>query len=63
MRFARLREEDGSCQVSICDLCGGELYRGERYYRINGEVICRDCLAAYARQFFAPFACGEEDTW
>mgnify|MGYP003593150123 CR=1 FL=1 len=43
-----------------CDLCGGEIYRGRRYYRINGQTVCPDCLADYARAVFAGFACGEE---
>ena len=43
--------------VAECDLCGGELYRGETAYR-----ICPDCLADYARQVFSPytFAVGRE---
>ena len=43
-----------------CDLCGGEIYRGRRYYCINGQTVCPDCLADYARAVFAGFACGEE---
>ena len=33
-----------------CDLCGGELRRGERYYRISGENVCRGCLAYDGRK-------------
>lgn len=38
-----------------CSLCGGEIYRGEDYYAVNGRAICRDCLADYAAQVLAPF--------
>ena len=34
---------------------GGEIYRGEDYYAVNGRAICRDCLADYAAQVLAPF--------
>ena len=26
-----------------CALCDGEIYRGEEYYHINGQAVCRDC--------------------
>ena len=58
MRFPRIYEEDGCCTAAECDLCGGEIYRGRRYYRINGQTVCPDCLADYARAVFAGFACG-----
>ena len=38
-----------------CDLCGGELRRGERYYRISGENVCRGCLADFAAQILAAY--------
>lgn len=38
-----------------CSLCGGEIYRSEDYYAVNGRAICRDCLADYAAQVLAPF--------
>ena len=60
MRFPRIYEEDGGRTAAECDLCGGEIYRGRRYYRINGQTVCPDCLADYARAVFAGFACGEE---
>ena len=29
-----------------CDICGGEVYAGERYYRIDkyGLKLCTDCV-------------------
>lgn len=38
-----------------CDMCGFEIYRGEEFYRIDGEYICEDCLREFAVRFFAPF--------
>ena len=43
-----------------CALCGGEIYRGEAYYYINGQTVCWDCLADYAAQALAPFLVKEE---
>ena len=44
-----------------CDNCGFEIYDGEPYYRINGEIICRDCLEEYAARLLAPFRIGGEE--
>lgn len=62
MRFPIVCAEDGSAVLGECALCGGELYRGQICYDINGERICQDCLADYARQAFGGFAVrlGEE---
>ena len=60
MRFPRIYEEDGCCTAAVCDLCGGEIYQGQSYYRINGRTVCRDCLADYAGSYVADCLCGEE---
>lgn len=62
MRFCTVEEEDGSAIAALCHLCGGEIYRGEECWHINGETVCPACLEDYARQVFAPFCCrgGEE---
>lgn len=60
MRFPLLYEEDGSTVRTICDLCGGEIYWGEAFYCVNGETICEDCVAGYARGLLAPFREGGE---
>lgn len=41
--------------VAACGLCGGEIYRGEAYYYLNGQAICRDCLTDFAALAFAPY--------
>ena len=46
--------------VARCDTCGFELYRGEPYYCVNGEVICEDCLGEFAARLLAPFRIGGE---
>lgn len=61
MRRYGTAEEDGSREAAECDLCGGTIYQGQSYYRVNGEVICEDCLGDYARRMLAPWRCGEED--
>lgn len=45
-----------------CHLCDGEIRQGERYYRVNGENICRRCLADFAAQILAAYeVTGGED--
>ena len=55
------KKADAAC--GQCDLCGDELWRGERYYRVGGENVCRGCLAAYAAQILAVYEVigGEEN--
>lgn len=36
-----------------CCLCGGELFVGQCCYRIDGALICEDCLSYYARACFS----------
>ena len=38
-----------------CQCCDGEIYQGENYYFINGDIFCEDCLEDYARRYFTPF--------
>ena len=37
-----------------CALCRGELYPGDPYFELDGSTVCEDCLARYARRYFAP---------
>ena len=39
---------EGVC--ACCDQCGGEIYCGEEYYRINGENVCEDCFVDWRNQ-------------
>ena len=36
------------CEVCRCSRCGGEIYRGENYYCVDGFSICEDCLRPFA---------------
>jgi len=64
MRFPKNTEADGSWIAGECQLCGGEIGGGEECYCVNGQVFCTDCLADFARAYFAPFLQrGGEDTW
>ena len=29
---------------TTCDWCGGEIYHGEEYYEIHGEILCCACV-------------------
>lgn len=33
-----------------CSQCGGEIFPGESYYDVCGEIICRECLEYFARR-------------
>lgn len=63
----RLRKKNGGqtgdAVCGTCDLCGGELRYGQRYYRISGENVCRECLGDFAAQILAAYQVigGEED--
>jgi len=65
LRIIIRRQEDPQRQapLHICSLCGGELYRGDLCRLFGGQVICEDCLEAFARAEFAAFEhiCGEEE--
>ena len=36
-----------------CALCTEELYPGDPYFELDGRAVCEDCLARYARSYFA----------
>ncbi|PWL91423.1 MAG: hypothetical protein DBY10_03350 [Clostridiales bacterium] len=38
--------------VCHCALCGGELYRDDLLYLIDEQVLCPDCLGAFAAEYF-----------
>ena len=46
---------------ACCDQCGGEIYLGETYHRINGENVCDDCFERFAQQLLRPFLVGGEN--
>ena len=45
-----------------CDLCGGDIYKGETFWRFHGRTVCRDCFTSFAREILTPYECssGEE---
>lgn len=58
-----IREEDGGEVTGVCSVCGGDIYRGEEYYRINGRSICPECLEDFARDYFRSFVCRGGERW
>ena len=40
-------------EETVCALCEGELYPGDRYFALDGQKICEACLERYARRYFA----------
>ncbi len=52
----QIRQEKISNLPGICSApcAGGELYPGDPYFELDGRAVCEDCLARYARQYFAP---------
>ena len=61
MRFCTVKEADGTAERSLCQLCGNTIYRGESYYRLNGQSFCTDCLEAFAQAYFAPYLSTHEE--
>lgn len=57
MRYVPLRERGPRTE---CSLCGRDIEWGQRFYRVNGQDICVDCLADYAGYLLADCLCGEE---
>lgn len=42
-------------EVCRCSRCGGEIYRGEDYYCVDGLQICEDCLRPFAAWLLRPY--------
>lgn len=40
----KLQEPDEPEAVKHCDCCGKEIYEGDYYYEISGEVLCTECV-------------------
>lgn len=40
------RDPQRRAPAGECAICGGEIYRGEIIWRLNGRTICWDCLRA-----------------
>lgn len=30
--------------VYMCEDCGGGIFEGDRYYSVNGEILCEECM-------------------
>ena len=41
--------------MAECGLCGREIWPGEGFYQVNGEIFCRDCLEEVCGAIFAGF--------
>ena len=59
--WRRLADRQLQRPVGLCRLCRGELYRGDIFWRIEGSLICEDCLDDFARRYFAPWRTTGED--
>ena len=57
MRRNRKRQQDRQRTeaVGICARCGGELYPGSPYWRLNGGTLCEPCLLARLVEELAPY--------
>ena len=46
-----------------CTLCGQEIWQGEEYWYYNGNCVCGDCFADFAKAELAPWrhTRGEEE--
>lgn len=35
----------------LCALCGEEIYVGTKFYNVNGDALCEDCIGVYMEQY------------
>lgn len=56
MRTIRKKHRDSQRDfpAAACALCGGELYRGEVCWRMNGRLLCQDCVVPWLLDELAP---------
>jgi len=45
-RLAWAEEQSGAVEEPIrkCDGCGWEMYAGDKYLIVDGEVLCEECV-------------------
>ena len=43
----RQRDRQRTAPVHQCAQCGGELYPGGAYWKVNGRIFCESCLVAW----------------
>ena len=45
----------GAGETMTCDICGGEIYAGDKYFEMpDGQCVCaddRDCLEEWAKEY------------
>ena len=44
--------------IMLCELCRGDIYRGDDFYIIDKTTICENCLEGYLE--LSKFVAGEE---
>ena len=38
--------------VARCDQCESEVYQGEYFFDIGGDIVCENCIRDYVKQNF-----------
>lgn len=38
--------------VARCDQCESEIYQGEYFFDIGGDIVCENCIRDYVKQNF-----------
>lgn len=50
---ARPNPDDCDSYYTVaCDVCGQDIDEDEEYWRIEGDVVCSNCLRDYAEEYF-----------
>ena len=44
---------DSRVREVTCAICEDQLYPGDRYFALDGRIICEWCLERYARRHFS----------
>lgn len=37
-------ENKKASRIYLCTTCGGGIYVGDAYYRVDGQVVCEECV-------------------
>lgn len=47
-RYQMDLERENPPKVILCDECGIDIYPGQKYYNIDGNKFCKDCIELFA---------------
>ena len=52
-------EEPEARPMCACNRCKSTIYEGERWFKLDGDYYCTDCVKKEELEFFEPIYCSE----